>query len=224
MDVPETGAATSNPNANSHVVFYVPHQDDEAINFAVGILNHLHSGHNVHIVLLTDGSSVAVRTKLGMTRAEVTKARNTEFAYAMSIMGVKPENISYRNLRDGATTPTQIEPIIREYEKKYPKAKHKTYSYTDWHNDHKNSGIALRNLQKAGVVSDARFYIRFGDNPVGITPIKEPYSLTYTSYMMAVSNAYKMENHRLGFYGIGWKSAAHLFREVEKQPLSRYHK
>jgi LmbE family N-acetylglucosaminyl deacetylase len=213
-----------NPNANSHVVFYIPHQDDEAINFGVGIMNHIAGGHNVHVVLLTDGSSAVVRTQLGMTEYEFTQARNREFAYSLNILGVKPENVSYRNLKDGSITVSQVETIIREFETKYPKAKHKAYSYTDWHNDHKNSGQALKNLQTAGVVTDARYYIRFGDNPIGITPIKEPFNPIYMNFMLAVSNVYKMENDRLGFYGIGWKSAGHLFEEVEIQPLSRYHK
>lgn len=217
-------SAATNPNQNSHVIYYIPHQDDEAINFAVGILNDIQAGYNVHLVLLTDGSAAIVIKKLGMTKQEFSAARDREFAYAVNIMGVKPQNVSYQKLQDGATTVKQIESVIRAYEKKYPKAKHKAYSYTDWHNDHKNSGQALKNLKKAKVISNATFYIRFGDNPTGLTATKEPFSPIYKNFILAVSNAYKMENHRLGFYGIGWKSAGHLFKEVEKQPLSRYHK
>ena len=55
--------AIPNPNAKSHVVFYIPHQDDEALNFGVGIMNHIAGGHNVHVVLLTDGSAAGIRKK-----------------------------------------------------------------------------------------------------------------------------------------------------------------
>jgi LmbE family N-acetylglucosaminyl deacetylase len=124
-------AQAKNPNANSHVVFYIPHQDDEALNFGVGIMNHLAGGHNVHIVLLTDGSGAGIRKKMNMTEMEFSQARNNEFAYALAVMGVKSENIDYRNYKDGKLTSANVEKVIREYEKKYPKAKHKAYSYTD---------------------------------------------------------------------------------------------
>jgi LmbE family N-acetylglucosaminyl deacetylase len=214
----------TNPNKNSHVIFYIPHQDDEALNFGVGIMNHITTGHTVHIVLLTDGSGAGVRKKLGMTELEFSEARNREFNYAVTLMGIKPENIDYRNYKDGKLTPSNVEKVIREYEKKYPKAKHKAYSYTDWHTDHKATGVALKKLVNAKVVSDARYYVRRGDNPKGLVLMKESFQEYYRPLLLAVDTAYSMENTRLGFYGIGRKSVPVLFNEFKASPLSRYHK
>lgn len=216
--------AIINPNVNSHVVFYIPHQDDETLTFGTAIMNHVMGGHNVHVVLLTDGSASGVRTDLGMTELEFTEARNREFEKALNIYGVKPENIDYRNIKDGTLTVAKTDAIIREYEAKYPLAKHKAFSWTDAHVDHKNSGQALKNLLTAGILTDARFYVRRGDNPVGLTLTTEAYNALHLPFYLAVSASYKLINDRLGFYGIGYKSVPTSFDSFEEQPLSRYHK
>jgi LmbE family N-acetylglucosaminyl deacetylase len=213
-----------NPNENSNVVFYIPHQDDEALTFGVGIMNHVMNGHNVHVVLMTDGSASNVRTSLGLTEALFTQARNREFNYSMMIMGVKPQNISYRNIKDGTLTVANSETIMKEYEAKYPNAKHKTFSWTDPHTDHANLGVALKNLNTAGVIADARFYVRRGDNPVGLILTTESFQEYYRPFLLAVSASYNMENTRLGYYAIGHKSVPASFDSFEEQPLSRYHK
>lgn len=220
----EAHAYIDNPNANSHVVFYIPHQDDEALTFGVGIMNHVASGHTVHVVLMTDGSASGVKSSLNLSDADFTAARNREFNYSLMIMGIKPQNITYESVKDGTLTVAQSETIIRKYETKYPNAKHKVYSYTDWHTDHKNSGQALKNLQNAGVVSDARYYVRRGETPVGIALTTEQCQAYYKPFLLAVSASYNIENPRLGLYAIGHKSVKQSFVEFETQPLSRYHK
>jgi len=219
-----TKAATGNPNANSNVFFYIPHQDDEALTFGVSIMSHVQAGHNVHVVLLTGGTASVIRTSLGMTKTEFSQARNREFALSLAIMGVKPENIIYHNYEDGSLSISELEKLIRKYENYHPNAKHKVFSYTDWHSDHKNTGIALKNLQISGVVTDARYYVRRGENPVGYNLIKENLSPYYRPFLIAVSAAYNIENNRLGLYGIGHKSVKDSFNEFENQPMSRYHK
>jgi LmbE family N-acetylglucosaminyl deacetylase len=214
----------SNPNKNNHVVFYIPHQDDEALTFGVSILNHIEKGYNVHIVLLTDGAASFVRKKLGMSKEDFTAARNKEFALSLKNMGVKPGNIEYMNYKDSELTVKNVECVIKKYEAKYPNARHKVFSWTDKDNhDHSNSGIALKNLQKKNIVSDARYYVRRGDNPKGLRLINEYYSTEYKKPLLAVSASYK-ENSKLGLRGIGHKSVKKSFVSFEKQPISRYHK
>jgi hypothetical protein len=87
------------------------------------------------------------------------------------------------------------------------------------------TGKALKKLVDAGVTKDARYYVRRGDNPKGLKLVTEPFKETYRPLLLAVSTTYSMENHVLGFYGIGRKSASkNSFELFEKQPLSRYHK
>ena len=218
-------AAKTNPNKNNHVVFYIPHQDDEALTFGVGIMNHIKAGYQVHVVLLTDGSASNVRKKMGMTEEEFTKARNKEFALSMKHMGVKTSNVKYMGFKDSQLTVAQVEKVIKSYEKKYPKARHKTFSYTDKDNhDHSNAGIALKNVQKSKITSDARYYVRRGDNPLGLRLVTERYNKAYTPTMKLVSDAYSIENKKQGLHGIGRKSVRKSFEAFDKQPLSRYHR
>lgn len=217
-------ATVNNPNNESNVVYYIPHQDDEALSFGLSIMNHLQGGHNVHVVLITDGSASKVKRALGMTDREFSEARNREFAKSLQIMGVKSENVSYRGIKDGTVTVAQMEKIILEYETKYPNAKHKSFSWTDPHNDHKNSGLALRNLQKKGKVNDARYYVKQQDNPKGVRLVKEGYKSYYAPFFRAVGESYRMENKVIGFYGIGYKSVAKSFISFEERAVSRYHK
>lgn len=43
-------AAAGNPNANSNVFFYIPHQDDEALTFGVSIMAHVLQLNNRHVL------------------------------------------------------------------------------------------------------------------------------------------------------------------------------
>lgn len=219
-----TQAEASNPNADSNVVFYVPHQDDEALTMGVAIMNHIRGGHNVHVVLVTDGTGTIVRKKLGMDAQSFEKARNKEFAYSLSIMGVKPQNVHYEGITDGTVSVKQMESIIREWEESYPQAKHKGFSYTDPHPDHYNTGKAMQNLSKSGVISDARYFVKQQDNPKNVRLIKSRFQEEYRPTLKAVGAAYKLNNEALGFYGIGYRSVKTSFDSFERQPISRYHK
>lgn len=216
--------AETNKNKDNHVVFYVPHQDDEALSFGVGIMNHLKAGFEVHVVLLTDGSASGVRKKMGMTEEEFSQARDNEFALSMKSMGVKSSNVEYMNFKDGDLSVKQVENVIKSYEKKYPKARHKTFSYTDPHHDHSNAGIALKNVQNTKITDDARYYLKRGYYPSGVKLHKELYDNKFTPKMRAVSRAYTVENESLGLYGIGRKSVGQSFKEFDKLPVSVYHK
>lgn len=225
IEIVEAEEVVPNKNANSHVVFYVPHQDDDTLTMGVGIMNHYYNGHNVHIVMLTDGAASAVRKSTGLSTLGFTAARNKEFAHAMGAIGITPDRIAYSNLKDGATTVSQIESVMLEYEAKYPGAKHKTYSYTDSHVDHRNAGQALRNLTKRGKITDARFYVRRGTTaPPGISLATEVFHEKYRPFLMAASASYNIRNEVNGFYGIGHRSVRESFRTFEIQPQSRYHK
>ena len=220
MNVQETGAA-----AESHVVFYVPHQDDDTLTMGVAIRNHINAGHNVHVVMLTDGAASFVRKKMGMTAEDFTEARNKEFELAMVALGVNECNIDYRSFSDGSLQIRQVKSVIREYEAMYPNAKHKAYSYTDTNEDHSDSGEALRQLSSVGEVTDARYYVRRGTAaPKGKTLLTERLYAKDRPAMRNASTAYKTQDTSKGLYGIGYRSVKASFDTFDKLPQSRYHK
>lgn len=204
-------------------VFYIPHQDDELLSFGVAILNHVERGADVKLVLYTDGEGSGLVNKMGITKAEFGAARDKEFRLSTRFLRVKPSNITYLNLPDGTVTKAQMEKIILKYEKMYPGARHKAYSYYDQHNDHKVAGQALNDLYNQGKVSDARFYINYGryDTP-GKPEIRNPKK--YSRNIKMAASAYKKNNPKWGSYAIGYRSAGkHLFDNVVNNPQSYYH-
>jgi len=205
------------------VIYYVPHQDDEVITFGVSIYHHLQQGDEVHVVLLTDGSSSGVRKQMDLTEEEFIAARNREFDHALGVLGVDEENIVKKGYKDGALTVEQVEAIITEYDNKYPEASHKTFSYYDPHPDHANAGKALKNLQDQGVLTDATYY--FGNNftPTNVEIKQDPYDESYYPFIKEASRSYQVQDEANGMYGIGWKSVPDYFKELEANPVSRYH-
>lgn len=218
-------SVTVNPNANEQVVFYIPHQDDEALTFGVSILNHVEAGYDVHIVLLTDGAGSGVRKRLNMTPQAFTEARNNEFLRSVRLMGVKSENIRFMNYPDGTTTVEQVYQAAREYQDLYPTARHKSYSYTDAHPDHKNAGLGLKRLVDEGITDDVRYYLRRGMKaPEGARMIREAKKPHYDTILRSVAAAYSIENPRLGLYGIGNKSVPSSFKWLQDSPKNYYHR
>lgn len=213
-----------NVGTGHNVVYYIPHQDDETLTFGSSIYAHLQAGHTVHVVLLTDGGATAVGKRLGLSRQEVVSARNREFYKALGVLGVQKENIHLANFRDGELTVNQAKSVMRKFIAKYPNGSHKTYSYYDWHNDHKNAGLALRELENEGLVDDVRFYVRRGDEPSDVFLMRSNYKEEHYPFLLAASRSYNIKNERIGMYGIGWESVPRSFEAMEERPWNYYHR
>lgn len=97
------------------VLYFVPHQDDDVLVMGVSIAQHVAAGHDVKVILCTDGQSSSVRFVLSDTgsctknafstkdthNAELTpgingtfvSCRDLEFRTSLKALGVRPENI-----------------------------------------------------------------------------------------------------------------------------------
>lgn len=214
---------TSSKEELNEVIYYIPHQDDEVITFGVSIHDHVVKGHEVHVVLLTDGANSAVRKQLDLTKEEFSEARNREFDKAVEILGVDHHNVVKKNFSDGALEVEQVEAVIKEYTEKYPNAAHKTFSYYDPHSDHANAGKALKNLIDQGLITDGKFYHGNNFTPLDVDLKKDHYDPAYFDIIKAASRAYKDVDIENGMYGIGWKSVPEYFKALEENPVSPYH-
>src|SRR5699024_8959520 len=116
-----------------------------------------------------------------------------------SVLGVKTENIHKFNFADGKLKQREARNIMEGFETLYPNASHKTYSYHDWHNDHKNAGLALKALTDNGKVSDARFYVRRDSEPEDVFLMRSNYKEEHYPFLLAASRAYNIKNEKLGF-------------------------
>lgn len=206
------------------VIFYIPHQDDETLTFGTSIIYHLESGHNVQVALLTDGSETRVGKKLGLDKATLVEARNREFDLALLFLGVKPEHIHKMGYKDGSLSIEEAKTVMKKFARKYPTASHKTYSYTDWHSDHKNAGLALKELTEKNVLGNSSYFLRRGQSAKGLQIYKAKYKEEYYPYLLAASRAYNIKDESEGWYGIGWESVANSFKSMESNPVNYYHR
>ncbi|KAF8938394.1 hypothetical protein EDD21DRAFT_401122 [Dissophora ornata] len=130
-------------------IFYVPHQDDDALAMALSIREHVESGRKVIVHLYSDGINALLRDLVAGDKAcsvphkahqynltlddEVT-GRTHEFRNSLKAMGVSDENIfetgwsDVEPYTDYDAFKEKLKHLIARYEAKYPGASHKCIS------------------------------------------------------------------------------------------------
>lgn len=158
VSAPAAVAATDTP-----AVFVVAHQDDEALTFASGIVQHIEAGQRVIVVLATDGGAAQVPhvdAYLGRdaTPREITVHRDFEFGWTVRNMGAEWVIPPVRG-KDGALGDAGADAVMAWVQATYgTDARIKTHSMYDTHRDHAALGRSLQRLHDAQG-TDARFYI-----------------------------------------------------------------
>lgn len=141
-------------------VFLVPHQDDEVLSYGASVKEHLLAGRDVHLVLLTDGSSSGeckrsrsgtyghpnfdatdgvVGTYTAVDREACATFRDQEFLNAASAMqnnvgnavGTLTAVIRTDRTQDGSLSTAYVEAVVTEYVTLYPEASFKGMTYKE---------------------------------------------------------------------------------------------
>ncbi|RDW19731.1 PIG-L family deacetylase [Oceanobacillus chungangensis] len=219
-------------SANAGSTFYlVPHQDDELLTFGVSILRHLEVGHDVHLVLMTDGqSSAAIKSvnkklKKNLTKKEFSAARTKEFKASAKALGVPEKNLHFYNYVDGKLKVGDVKKMVKEIQKKYLKARFKTMSYYDAHADHANAGKALQEMYNNGEVKDVRFYLKSSQFKSKYKMITyDKYNKAFKPKLVAGVKSYNTWNPSKGYYAIGYTSVPGSMKYLLSTPESKYHK
>lgn len=234
-------------------LFFVPHQDDEALTFGAAIRNHLDMEEECHVILYTDGATSNVRNQLNgelpsginkkkhdpeaegyalMEEEVFTKYRNDEFQRSCLALGLPPTNIHYATnlMRDGSTTVRGCEGVIDEFLNRFPGARVKTFTDLGGnHRDHAHMGMAARNLLKSGQITDLRMYVE----PYNLSKAKEvslgnpfhkEYSTVNKQKVIDAVNEYKKWNPAMQQFAIGYHSVKKEIDAVIANPISYYHK
>lgn len=214
------------------VAYFAAHPDDELLIMGCSIIEHVKAGHDVHVVLVTDGSGSNVRTSssfttwLGRTpnKAEFSERRIAEFHESCRRMGVPYKNRHVIGLVDGQTTFNQVFGVVTDFLAKYPDARLKGHSWVDAHKDHFHIGKALKKAYDDGLVqnNDVRWLLnrqysgqvpfpKYGQTgPQGVDP----------NYLVA---PYKRYHKTYDNWGIGYRSTAGLFNQLVSDPRSWTH-
>ncbi|KAF9155789.1 hypothetical protein BG015_008600 [Linnemannia schmuckeri] len=130
-------------------IFYVPHQDDDALAMALGIREHIEAGRRVIVHLYSDGINALLRDivagaapcplqhsphKMELTLQDVVTGRTHEFRQSLRSLGVQDEDIfetgwsDIEPLKNYEEFQKKLRDLILGYERKYPGASHKCIS------------------------------------------------------------------------------------------------
>lgn len=141
------------------VFFFVPHQDDEVLQYGAAIAEHVAAGRTVWVILLTDGgSSVQCAIQYPGNRPACVAARDKEFINGVTAMGGHPVIRTDRAI-DGQLQQAYARTVILQYYPNYPNSSFKAPSEFDGSLDHNRIGKALRSTG----ISDARYYIKHSE-------------------------------------------------------------
>jgi len=214
------------------VLFVSPHQDDETLSMGASIRKHIEAGHDVHVLLLTNGVNSGARAKTGLDRPRFTAARDDEFARACRSLGVPFSNVhvSRHSTSDGGVTVQSVDDAVREFLNGRSDVWLKTYTNLNWsgrHADHQLSGQAAVSLLSSGVVTNLRLYVEpwmlaafKAANPGVAVSAERPTNL---AAVRSALDDYKEADHPGGRWGIGYLSVPAAFDTLYADPVSYYH-
>ena len=213
----------------STVLFFTPHQDDETITMGAAIRHHLEYGHDVYVVLMTDGGASGARAKTGLNVYDFIDARVDEMTRACRQLGVQFDNVILASplANDGQLTADLAQEIINDaiYYIGGTDIKLKTLSDVNLsvrHPDHIAAGQGLRRFTGQ---YDIKFYVE----PYNLTAVKNTGKIVGTENCAtptAVKNAvneYKTVDHVADKYGIGNLSVSADLTITYNNPVSYYH-
>jgi LmbE family N-acetylglucosaminyl deacetylase len=211
----------------AQVLFVTPHQDDETLSMGAAIRNHLEAGHDVHVLLLTNGLGSGVQARIGMDDVAFAAARDDEYRRACRRLGVRFDNIHFADDRPrggeltAETARAQILAWLDGRTDVWLK------SYTDRlgnpsrHPDHEAAGQAAVSLLDSGAVTNLRLYVEPWTTVSGVTVSAE--HAVGTAIVQAALDEYKAKDGVGGKYGIGYQSTPSYFDLVRPSPTSHYH-
>ncbi|KAF9130047.1 hypothetical protein BGW39_003535 [Mortierella sp. 14UC] len=150
-------------------IFYVPHQDDDALAMAPESREHIEAGRRVIVHLYSDwinallcdivsGAAPCILQhpphKLDLTLKDVVTGRTREFRQSFRALGVKDEDIfetgwsDMEPLKDYEVFQDKLKELILGYERKYPRASHNRFyrTYTHYNPPHHRSAQFVRAL------------------------------------------------------------------------------
>ncbi|SHG06326.1 PIG-L deacetylase family protein [Ornithinibacillus halophilus] len=219
-------------NSTAVHIYYSPHPDDETLSMGASIVEELDNGHDVQIVLLTQGAASSAINKINkdleangkdlLSVEDFVDARLAEFQLAVSKLGVPEENIHIFDYPDGGLELQNIKELMKEFEEMYKDAYHHAFSYHDPHPDHRTTGEALLDLEENGQVTHAKYFVpRYVDlEHIGQLTSVNP---EYTKVVQEALHAYGRWDTENGYYSVGFYSVPDAFNQMLQDTRNRFH-
>ena len=233
------------------ILYFAPHQDDELLTMGLDICDSVAAGHEVHVVLCSDGSASGVRKRLNngkkcglheekhtfdVSVEDFVAARDREFTESCLALGVPKGNIhiAAKRGKDGALTVKLVESIMKEYLQKYGEnALVGTISPKNGdaqHKDHKTVGRAAEGLFKKGQIRQLRLFVEpyhyadIAEHPRAIPVVPSGTRVTDRLWnrMEQAIAAYSLWNPDDGRYAVGAHSVKREFEQLKQEKTCIY--
>lgn len=219
-----------------------PHQDDGALAFACSMDVHRRAGHRVINLTVSDGTGSGAQTRLGLTDAEFTAARDDENKRALRRVGLPYADIQTLSprLRAGELTAEGVALTVYAFiqseltgldaDELWVKA----YSPLDSpgrHPDHIATGRAVALLEAEGLITAPRYYVEPWPE------ILEPFRAAHPTVKLTAQNPstlglpriqaafdeYTRSDPPAGDLGIGGISVPKVFAALRPKPVNYWH-
>jgi LmbE family N-acetylglucosaminyl deacetylase len=140
--------------AQSTVIWYLPHPDDETIGMADSIHQSILASNRNYFIYFTKGENSFTRYQIKgpdgqrylLTKEEFGEARVRETLAALKVLGVEAYQVLFLDFPDGALPFSEAVEIIRCFATLYPQSVHRTVSQYDPHEDHQTLALALASV------------------------------------------------------------------------------
>jgi LmbE family N-acetylglucosaminyl deacetylase len=216
--------------APAKVLYVFAHPDDEVLQAAPDIIEHVKAGLHVTVHAMTGGGASGARTRkvaytLGYTPTveEFMARRRDEFMEATRIMGVPVANAKVLGYADGGLTRSQVKGSVRAFLAANPGARVKGHSLFDGHRDHRNIGKALDEMHSNGEIADLRLFKP--QTRVHQAPAYPRGGVQRRNADVAREAQWPYRHVDLGSrrWGVGYQSTSSLFDQVHAEPRADWH-
>lgn len=224
------------------VIYVTPHADDETLTYGVPILNDLHAGKEVFVMLSSHGDSTGAfvpinkKIKPQLTRRQLGQARVAEFQEATKRLGIPKERTVVYDLlitpKDREKDREKLKKILTHYATQFPKAEFKGMSKYDVSVDHNLIGEVLEELKVDNKISSVTFFASLNlmytchtvpscaDKQAKIgkpTPIESLKLMNNQDKekIIAAAEAYNIWDPKNGWYAIGNHSVPSQFIQLK---------
>ena len=234
------------------MLYFAPHQDDELLTLGIDIITSISKGHDVHVILCTDGSKSGVRKMLNngetctkhegihnynLSIEEFVQARDREFLGSCHSLGIQPSNIHILETRyiDGSLSVSDAESVIEKFLSVYGKdsivCTIGPNNGPSQHRDHKALGRAAENLLNKGMIQELRLFIepyhakKVLTNPrlLPVYPTIQKAAAAKEKNIQNAVSSYSYWNPDEQRYAVGYHSVTTEFNDFLKEMTSYYY-
>ncbi len=217
------------------MLYFAPHQDDELLTMGVDICRSVRKGHEVYVILCTDGGASNARLWLNngkacpihpephhfdVSLADFIRCRDQEFIGSCLALGVPEKNIHIpeKRDRDGALTQKTAEALIRRYVSQcngsVTVCTISPNNGPNQHKDHKALGRTAQILLNQGVIRECKFFVEpyhyqeVAENPrhIPIAPTIQRAEAAEAAQIRKAVDSYSHWDPSQGRYAVGYHS------------------